>query len=307
LHLGSSLSLRSFARVGSSLSVRGGVLTLSVRGLSRFGSSMSVLDFLHLGSSLSLRSFTRAGSAVSVRGLSRFGSSMSVLDFLHLGSSLSLRSFARVGSSISVYGNVLMNDGGTIGVTATTKSISITSAGGTLHGTWSAENALDTSDRRLKKDIMPLGKTLAEKMLRVQANEASADDGSAGAVPDADEAQEATTADAVSWILRELRPVSFKFRRGPESKYARYGFVAQELARVLPQIVREIDGYHHVRYQDIVAVLTLTAQQQQNQLEALEKTVERERMERLALESRLQSLETLVLSYIPSTQTTQRV
>jgi len=281
-----------------------------VRGLSRFGSSMSVLDFLHLGSSLSLRSFTRAGSAVSVRGLSRFGSSMSVLDFLHLGSSLSLRSFARVGSSISVYGNVLMNDGGTIGVTAggtSGKSITITSAGGTLHGTWSAENALDTSDRRLKKDIMPLGKTLAEKMLRVQANEASADDGSAGAVPDADEAQEATTADAVSWILRELRPVSFKFRRGPESKYARYGFVAQELARVLPQIVREIDGYHHVRYQDIVAVLTLTAQQQQNQLEALEKTVERERMERLALESRLQSLETLVLSYIPSTQTTQRV
>jgi len=307
LHLGSSLSLRSFTRAGSAV---------SVRGLSRFGSSMSVLDFLHLGSSLSLRSFARVGSSLSVRGgvlslsvrgLSRFGSSMSVLDFLHLGSSLSLRSFARVGSSISVYGNVLMNDGATIGVTATTKSISITSAGGTLHGTWSAENALDTSDRRLKKDIMPLGKTLAEKMLRVQANEASADDGSAGAVPDADEAQEATTADAVSWILRELRPVSFKFRRGPESKYARYGFVAQELARVLPQIVREIDGYHHVRYQDIVAVLTLTAQQQQNQLEALEKTVERERMERLALESRLQSLETLVLSYIPSTQTTQRV
>merc|ERR1719515_490951 len=169
---------------------------VSVRGLSRFGSSMSVLDFLHLGSSLSLRSFARVGSSLSVRGgvltlsvrgLSRFGSSMSVLDFLHLGSSLSLRSFARVGSSISVYGNVLMNDGGTIGVTATTKSISITSAGGTLHGTWSAENALDTSDRRLKKDIMPLGKTLAEKMLRVQANEASADDGSAGAVPDADE------------------------------------------------------------------------------------------------------------------------
>jgi hypothetical protein len=163
----------------------------------------------------------------------------------------------------------------------------------------------------LKKDIMPLGKTLAEKMTRVQAIEVQ--DGDAPS-----EAQEATTAEAVSWILRELRPVSFKFRRGPESKYARYGFVAQELVRVLPQIVREIDGYHHVRYQDIVAVLTLTAQQQQDQLEKLEKTVERERMERLALverermerlalESRLQNLETLVLSYIPSTQTTQQV
>merc|ERR1711904_729963 len=154
----------------------------------------------------------------------------------------------------------------------------------------------------------PLGKTLAEKMIRVQATEAWADDELDAATTGArDETQEATTADAVSWILRELRPVSFKFRRGPESKYSRYGFVAQELARVLPQIVREIDGYHHVRYQDIVAVLTLTAQQQQDQLDALEKTVERERMERLALESRLKSLETLVLSYIPSTQTTQRV
>jgi hypothetical protein len=184
------------------------------------------------------------------------------------------------------------------------KSITISTAGGTLHGTWSADNSLDTSDRRLKKDIMPLGKTLAEKMTRAQA---WADEGSDGVLPTTDEAQETTTAEAVSWILRELRPVSFKFRRGPESKYSRYGFVAQELARVLPQIVREIDGYHHVRYQDIVAVLTLTAQQQQDQLEALEKTVERERMERLSLESRLQSLETLVLSYIPSTRTTQQV
>jgi hypothetical protein len=176
-------------------------------------------------------------------------------------------------------------------------------SGGTLHGTWTADNSLDTSDRRLKKDIMPLGKTLAEKMTRIQETEADeAPDGSP-----ATEIPEATTAEAVSWILRELRPVSFKFRRGPESKYSRYGFVAQELARVLPQIVREIDGYHHVRYQDIVAVLTLTAQQQQDQLEALEKTVERERVERLALESRLRSLETLVLSYIPSTQTTQQV
>jgi len=270
--------------------------------------SMSVLDFLHLGSSLSLRSFARAGSAVSVSGLSRFGSvfSMSVLDFLHLGSSLSLRSFARMGSSISLQGNLQVAADTTIGTGGASgaKSITISTVGGTLHGIWSADNSVDTSDRRLKKDIMPLGTTLAEKMTRIQATEA--DDVSDGAHSSA-ETPQATTAEAVSWILRELRPVSFKFRRGPESKYSRYGFVAQELARVLPQIVREIDGYHHVRYQDIVAVLTLTAQQQQEQLEALEKTVERERMERLSLQSRLQSLETLVLSYIPSTRTTQQV
>jgi hypothetical protein len=211
-----------------------------------------------------------------------------------------------MGSSISLAGNLQMAVGATIGTGMGNgyKSITMANSGGTLHGTWTADNALDTSDRRLKKDIMPLGKTLAEKMTHIQATEAA---DASDEVLSATETSEATTAEAVSWILRELRPVSFKFRRGPESKYSRYGFVAQELARVLPQIVREIDGYHHVRYQDIVAVLTLTAQQQQDQLEALEKTVERERMERLALESRLQSLETLVLSYIPSSRTTQQV
>ena len=64
--LGSSLSLRSYARVGSAL---------------------SVLDLVTLGSTLSLRSFGRAGSGLSV------------LDFLHIGSCLSMRSFGRIGSA----------------------------------------------------------------------------------------------------------------------------------------------------------------------------------------------------------------
>ena len=61
-HLGSSLSLRTFARLGSSL---------ATVGLTRFGSSLSVLDFVHLGSALSLRSVARMGSAVAVVGLGR--------------------------------------------------------------------------------------------------------------------------------------------------------------------------------------------------------------------------------------------
>ena len=48
LHLGSTVSLRSFARSSS---------------------SVSILDFLHLGSSLSMRSFGRLSSAVSVFGV----------------------------------------------------------------------------------------------------------------------------------------------------------------------------------------------------------------------------------------------
>ena len=51
LHLGSAISLRTFAR---------------------FSSSMSVLDFVHLGSSLSLRSFARLGVTMSVFFYCRF-------------------------------------------------------------------------------------------------------------------------------------------------------------------------------------------------------------------------------------------
>ena len=50
VHLGSSLALRSFGRMGSGL---------------------SIYDFLHIGSSLALRSFGRTGSSLSCLGLGR--------------------------------------------------------------------------------------------------------------------------------------------------------------------------------------------------------------------------------------------
>merc|ERR1712176_744795 len=71
-------------------------------------------------------------------------------------------------------------------------------------------------------------------------------------------------------LLRELRPVSFSFRQGPEAKQARYGFVAQELEKVLPDIVRTHKDEKHVLYQDMIAVLTLAAQVQQDRLAAQE-------------------------------------
>ena len=50
--IGSSISFRSFARMGSAF---------SVYGITRCGSSVSVLDYIELGSSLSIRSYTRVG------------------------------------------------------------------------------------------------------------------------------------------------------------------------------------------------------------------------------------------------------
>ena len=91
------MALRSFAQIGSSVATLGlarfgsvfavSVLdfvhlgsSLSLRSFARCASGLSVLDFLHLGSSLSLRSFGRCGSALAAFGLVRFGSSLAVLD-----------------------------------------------------------------------------------------------------------------------------------------------------------------------------------------------------------------------------------
>lgn len=70
----------------------------------------------------------------------------------------------------------------------------------------------------------------------------------------------------MDWLLRELRPVSYSFRDGPEAKYARYGFVAQELERVLPELVVNKGEDKFVIYQDMVAILTLASQVQQERL-----------------------------------------
>ena len=45
-------------------------------------------------------------------------------------------------------------------------------------------------------------------------------------------------ASQVAWALRELRPVAYRFRAGAEAKYTRFGFIADELERVLPELVR---------------------------------------------------------------------
>merc|ERR1712070_447463 len=87
-------------------------------------------------------------------------------------------------------------------------------------------------------------------------------------------------AGVVDWVLRELRPVSFAFKKGAEAKAdtkeSRWGFVAQELERVLPGLVRsEGEGPKAIIYQDLVAVLTLSAQTLQERASKQRSRIER--------------------------------
>lgn len=330
--VGSSLSLFGMSRLGSSLSVLDLVslgASLSLRAFSRIGSSMSVFAFSHLGSSLSLRSLARVGSAISLLGMTRFGSSLSVLDFVHLGSSLSLRSFARLGSSMSVFdfahlGSTLSirgvaRFGGEIQACSkliftnsqnyihevtedsvekvgfyvgNARAMSIANSGGTLHGTWTADVTITTSDRRLKKNIRNLDLTLRQNKINAQGPKSASTD-PAPSAPGA-----AGRPSTASWLLRQLRPVSYNFKQGNEAKYMRFGFIADEIEQVLPQVVRELPNQpveeenaqgkkeppkKGVMYTDLIAVLTTVVKDFSFQLKGLQarmKTAEGE-LERL--------------------------
>merc|ERR1711879_345608 len=112
--------------------------------------------------------------------------------------------------------------------------MSFSGSGGTLHGTWTADNTVTASDRRLKKSIVPLYKEVAESARNLGTDAAELQQRPMGT----------ERSSVVNWVLRELRPVSFKFRHGPDAKYSRYGFVAQELQQVLPGVVRGAGDKH---------------------------------------------------------------
>lgn len=122
--------------------------------------------------------------------------------------------------------------------------LTTSATGSTLHGKWVAEEVIMVSDKRLKSKIRPLR------------------------APASKDPQNNLT-DAASWMLRELRPVSFHFKKGSESKpqepQLRYGFIANEVQKVAPSLVRDIgENLKGIAYLDLVA-LTIAAQQAQQE------------------------------------------
>lgn len=82
-----------------------------------------------------------------------------------------------------------------------------------------------------------------------------------------------------AWVLRELRPVSFSFKKASakgvkssvlEADNIRFGFVAQEVERTIPGIVQRDPrtDQRHLVYQDFIALLTMAAQEHQHSIES---------------------------------------
>jgi hypothetical protein len=145
--------------------------------------------------------------------------------------------------------------------------------GGNMHGMWYAEHLVHVSDRRLKKNILPIREALDARAESVGATE-----------------------DSANWVLRELRPVSYRFKSGPESKWPRFGFIADEVQATIPQVIREnpattIKG---IMYEDLLAVLTTVLQSMQSQLEGSDVESKETRHRLDSLEARLLKVENIV-------------
>merc|ERR1712085_183788 len=108
-----------------------------------------------------------------------------------------------------------------------------------------------------------------------------------------------------SKMFRQLRPVAFSLKTDLESKRTSFGFLAQELQALYPSVVHagtsvegSVPNPLSVSYQDLIAVITLTVQQEmsrldlvQNLLVQVETTAERHETVLQSSEAKIQILE----------------
>jgi hypothetical protein len=134
-------------------------------------------------------------------------------------------------------------------------------------GSWEYTNGgITFSDRRLKQDIKPILQKILEEFQGSRSSQigkrsllqkTSSELHREGTTP-----TEQVTLD----LLRALKPVSYKYKKASESKFSTFGFIAQDLEKVLPSLVvyDEKRDIRAIRTTDMLAVLTMILQSLDN-------------------------------------------
>jgi cytoskeletal protein CcmA (bactofilin family) len=228
----------SFAAIGRRISVT----DILVMGMISLASMTSIGSEVYMGSSLSIAGDVCTGSNLSVESHINVGDYISVSNAIVMKSwggtqdiQLSISAGLAVGGNLSVQSNIRLSETSNI-YAGSDMRVSFSNSRGILKGVWESDYAISTSDRRFKKNIVPLENVL------MSINSTN--------------------------IIDLLRPVAFEMI-DDESGRPRYGFIAQELENVLPSLVvaeKDDQGTKTVLYQDLIALLTVIVQQQEEEL-----------------------------------------
>merc|ERR1719272_1404988 len=139
---------------------------------------------------------------------------------------------------------------------------------------------------------MPLQRTLRDVIVPRGEKKAPTGTGS----PSGMTGGKGASGDGALWLLRQLRPVSYSFRKGMDSKFMRFGFIADELESVVPEVVRrpgdrEVTDQKAVVYQDLIALLAAASQSQQKLIESQQARVEQLESMQLRMMEKIMKLE----------------
>jgi len=209
---------------------------LSVAGESKFSMSVSLTGNLMVSDGTAhLYDDLKVDGNVSIQSKIHVGSSISIDKAIQVASSISLFGGVRFGSLMELYaGDVRMISGNSDTHT------------GYLHGVWVSEAGVTVSDRRFKHDVTPIDIEFRG--------------GKFG---------NTTLVD----LLASMRPVAYSLvSQGEPEVNRRFGFIAQELEEIIPDLVYNIKetGTKSVLYEDMIAILTSVVQEQYAKIASLE-------------------------------------
>jgi hypothetical protein len=89
--------------------------------------------------------------------------------------------------------------------------------------------------------------------------------------------------------INELRPVTYLMKEEPESSKNNIGFISQEVEKIFPEVVSENRGIKMMNYIGLIPILTKGIQEQQQQIEILQK-------ENATIQKELQELRKMILT-----------
>jgi hypothetical protein len=275
--LGSTLSVNGFSFLNESVHV---LTSLQVDSSIEVSGSASFWSTVNVDGEIALSDRVVSGSTISANEVSFGLGGLSVAGPVNFFSTLvSIEGLTLVKGSLSASGTMFAGTGVSVDENLRFGSVFEISAGnesfisgdasthtGYLHGVWISEAPVTTSDLRFKHNIKPLIVEIARKGNYTNATE----------------------------LLHALRPVAFSM--GKSGLDRRFGFIAQEIEKVAPDLVftsNDTDS-KGVLYQDIIAILVGAFQEHLENVEIL-RAEEMKRKEKLKkLESQRHDLTAMI-------------